>query len=380
MTPRTPGPGRDRRFPAAAPALETRSRRSTSQGIRPCSMRSAREDRAELRALEDEAIREAVRRQVDCGLDVVTDGEFRRWMFMNSFYDAVERRPHRQDGDLPQRPRRGRPARASTRSSSACAPWTRPAAREAAFMSTSPDGYPFKVTFPAPSLFAHPFSYRRRRTARVRVARGVRRRTRSRSSAGSSPTRSRRAPGTSSSTSRSIRISSTRRGSSGSRRAVIDVDGSSTRRSPPTPRCSRASPTTSPRRCTSAAGTTARRGCARARSSRSPSACSASCRTTRSWSSGTTSAATAGSSPCGSSGRAPRWSWASSRRRPPRSRTRTTAAPDGGGGGLAGGMERLAISPQCGFASVMVGNEIDEDTQWRKLELVARVADRLWGT
>ena len=45
---------------------------------------------------------------------------------------------------------------------------------------------------------------------------------------------------------------------------------------------------------------------------------------------------------------------------------------------LVGGMERLAISPQCGFASVMVGNEIDEDGQWRKLELVARVADRLW--
>ena len=46
--------------------------------------------------------------------------------------------------------------------------------------------------------------------------------------------------------------------------------------------------------------------------------------------------------------------------------------------GLAGGMDRLAISPQCGFASVMVGNEIDEDTQWRKLELVARVAARIW--
>jgi 5-methyltetrahydropteroyltriglutamate--homocysteine methyltransferase len=46
---------------------------------------------------------------------------------------------------------------------------------------------------------------------------------------------------------------------------------------------------------------------------------------------------------------------------------------------ISGGMERLAISPQCGFASVMVGNEIDEDTQWRKLELVARVAERLWG-
>jgi 5-methyltetrahydropteroyltriglutamate--homocysteine methyltransferase len=46
---------------------------------------------------------------------------------------------------------------------------------------------------------------------------------------------------------------------------------------------------------------------------------------------------------------------------------------------FAGGMDRLAFSPQCGFASVMVGNAIDEDTQWRKLELVGRVADRLWG-
>src|SRR2546428_8236700 len=45
---------------------------------------------------------------------------------------------------------------------------------------------------------------------------------------------------------------------------------------------------------------------------------------------------------------------------------------------IVGGLERLAISPQCGFASVMVGNEIDADTQWRKLELVGRVADRLW--
>jgi 5-methyltetrahydropteroyltriglutamate--homocysteine methyltransferase len=48
-------------------------------------------------------------------------------------------------------------------------------------------------------------------------------------------------------------------------------------------------------------------------------------------------------------------------------------------GFVDGDLDRLAISPQCGFASVMVGNEIDEDTQWRKLELVARVADRLWG-
>jgi 5-methyltetrahydropteroyltriglutamate--homocysteine methyltransferase len=47
---------------------------------------------------------------------------------------------------------------------------------------------------------------------------------------------------------------------------------------------------------------------------------------------------------------------------------------------IVGGMDRLAISPQCGFASVMVGNDTDEDVQWRKLELVGRVADRLWGS
>jgi 5-methyltetrahydropteroyltriglutamate--homocysteine methyltransferase len=46
---------------------------------------------------------------------------------------------------------------------------------------------------------------------------------------------------------------------------------------------------------------------------------------------------------------------------------------------FAGGIDRLAISPQCGFASVMVGNETDEEIQWRKLELVGRIADRLWG-
>ena len=40
--------------------------------------------------------------------------------------------------------------------------------------------------------------------------------------------------------------------------------------------------------------------------------------------------------------------------------------------------DRLAVSTQCGFASVIEGNEIDVDTQWRKLELVARVADRVW--
>jgi 5-methyltetrahydropteroyltriglutamate--homocysteine methyltransferase len=42
-------------------------------------------------------------------------------------------------------------------------------------------------------------------------------------------------------------------------------------------------------------------------------------------------------------------------------------------------LEQLAVSTQCGFASVLEGNEVDEETQWRKLDLVARVADRVWG-
>jgi len=45
---------------------------------------------------------------------------------------------------------------------------------------------------------------------------------------------------------------------------------------------------------------------------------------------------------------------------------------------IAGGVDRLAISPQCGFASVLVGNDTDADAQWRKLELVGRIADRVW--
>ena len=60
-----------------------------------------------------------------------------------------------------------------------------------------------------------------------------------------------------------------------------------------------------------------------------------------------------------------------------RGRGRPDAA-DGTGGRDRRRLNRLAISPQCGFASVMVGNETDEDIQWRKLELVGRVADRLW--
>jgi len=42
-------------------------------------------------------------------------------------------------------------------------------------------------------------------------------------------------------------------------------------------------------------------------------------------------------------------------------------------------LENLAISPQCGFASVAAGNLISTDDQWRKMELVVEAARKIWG-
>ncbi len=42
-------------------------------------------------------------------------------------------------------------------------------------------------------------------------------------------------------------------------------------------------------------------------------------------------------------------------------------------------IEQLAISPQCGFASDVVGNLISEEDQKRKLEIVVETARRVWG-
>jgi 5-methyltetrahydropteroyltriglutamate--homocysteine methyltransferase len=41
-------------------------------------------------------------------------------------------------------------------------------------------------------------------------------------------------------------------------------------------------------------------------------------------------------------------------------------------------IERLALSPQCGFASIESGNPLTEDDQWRKLELVVETAREVW--
>ena len=42
-------------------------------------------------------------------------------------------------------------------------------------------------------------------------------------------------------------------------------------------------------------------------------------------------------------------------------------------------LERLALSPQCGFASTLEGNRVTPDDQRKKLERVAEVARLVWG-
>ena len=42
-------------------------------------------------------------------------------------------------------------------------------------------------------------------------------------------------------------------------------------------------------------------------------------------------------------------------------------------------LERLCLSPQCGFASCEIGNKLTEEEQWAKLKLVKEIADEVWG-
>ena len=42
-------------------------------------------------------------------------------------------------------------------------------------------------------------------------------------------------------------------------------------------------------------------------------------------------------------------------------------------------LDRLCLSPQCGFASCEIGNKLTEDEQWAKLALVREIAAEIWG-
>lgn len=41
-------------------------------------------------------------------------------------------------------------------------------------------------------------------------------------------------------------------------------------------------------------------------------------------------------------------------------------------------LERLCLSPQCGFASCEIGNKLTEEQQWAKLRLVKEIAEEVW--
>jgi 5-methyltetrahydropteroyltriglutamate--homocysteine methyltransferase len=42
-------------------------------------------------------------------------------------------------------------------------------------------------------------------------------------------------------------------------------------------------------------------------------------------------------------------------------------------------LENMCISPQCGFSSTHHGNDMTHDDQWRKIELVVNTAIKVWG-
>jgi 5-methyltetrahydropteroyltriglutamate--homocysteine methyltransferase len=113
----------------------------------------------ELYAVAEEEIRRVVQRQLDIGIDVLTDGEFRRYMFLNSLFDGItgfssevaKARFKASDGSVIEWNMQYVTDRLEQVDS--------PAAAEAKFMSGLTDK-PFKVTFPAGSFLALPYNYK----------------------------------------------------------------------------------------------------------------------------------------------------------------------------------------------------------------------------
>jgi 5-methyltetrahydropteroyltriglutamate--homocysteine methyltransferase len=113
----------------------------------------------ELYAIADEEARRAVQRQIDIGLDVVTDGEFRRYMFLNSLFDGItgfssevsKAKFKAADGSIVEWNMQYVVDR--------LVPVDSPAAREAAFLSDLTD-HLYKITFPAGSFLALPYNFK----------------------------------------------------------------------------------------------------------------------------------------------------------------------------------------------------------------------------
>lgn len=42
-------------------------------------------------------------------------------------------------------------------------------------------------------------------------------------------------------------------------------------------------------------------------------------------------------------------------------------------------LDRLCLSPQCGFASTEEGNILTEEAQWQKIALIKSIAEEVWN-
>jgi methionine synthase II (cobalamin-independent) len=110
---------------------------------------------AEVRQIEDRAILQALQLQREVGLDVYSDGEYRRSSWAGDFADAVDgyvpgEEPVKMswrlpDGDPRETPRQYRVIGERLRQR------RRLTAHEAGFLKQHADGHPYKVTLPAPS-------------------------------------------------------------------------------------------------------------------------------------------------------------------------------------------------------------------------------------
>ena len=43
-------------------------------------------------------------------------------------------------------------------------------------------------------------------------------------------------------------------------------------------------------------------------------------------------------------------------------------------------LNRLSLSPQCGFASCEIGNKLTDAEQWAKIDLVREISEEVWGS
>ena len=84
--------------------------------------------------------------------------------------------------------------------------------------------------------------------------------------------------------------------------------------------------------------------------------------------------------PCATCPRAPRWCSAWSSSKTPVLEPRDDLLRRIEEASKVVPIERLALSPQCGFASTVGGNPVSEEDEKRKLARIVEVCEEVWGT